>query len=350
MPVDEIHGSHGLFKCAAFGQERWQGIAHSAVVISERRHVITYDMEHPEDQCRPPDLLRQFVVTGVQHRDNLLQISILSDVPFRKCFPLNKIKHQNTRRMVHHGGRQAITDQTDRFAVLSVMGPRSRELLARAAADQVDDAALPFAAARQLRVGTTSVTAIRLTYVGELGYELHVPVDEALTVYQALMSAGADLGIRNAGYRAIESLRLEKGYRAWSSDLSPDHTPLEAGLAWAVKLNCETDFLGRAALLQQQGQGLKKKLACFTADDNNVNLIGRETLYRNEQRVGWLTSAGYGHTVDCPIGFGYVRNPDGIDQDYLERGDYSLEVAGVRVPCTIHFKPLYDPAMSRVRN
>ncbi|HCX88853.1 MAG TPA: FAD-dependent oxidoreductase, partial [Gammaproteobacteria bacterium] len=244
----------------------------------------------------------------------------------------------------------AITDQTDRFAVLSVMGPRSRELLARAAADQVDDAALPFAAARQLRVGTTSVTAIRLTYVGELGYELHVPVDEALTVYQALMSAGADLGIRNAGYRAIESLRLEKGYRAWSSDLSPDHTPLEAGLAWAVKLNCETDFLGRAALLQQQGQGLKKQLACFTADDNNVNLIGRETLYRNEQRVGWLTSAGYGHTVDCPIGFGYVRNPDGIDQDYLERGDYSLEVAGVRVPCTIHFKPLYDPAMSRVRN
>ena len=163
------------------------------------------------------------------------------------------------------------------------------------------------------------------------------------------MAAGSDLGIRNAGYRAIESLRLEKGYRAWGSDLSPDHTPLEAGLGWAVKLSSETDFLGKDALAQQRRQGLKKQLACFTPQDSSIHLIGRETIFRDDQRVGWLTSAGFGHTVGCPIGYGYVRNADGVDRAYLEQGDYSLEVAGTRVPCSLHLEPLYDPTSSRVK-
>ncbi|HJP07934.1 MAG: FAD-dependent oxidoreductase [Acidiferrobacteraceae bacterium] len=242
-----------------------------------------------------------------------------------------------------------ISDQTDHFAVLSIMGPRSRDLLARVTTEPVDNDALPFAMTRPLLIGETTVTAVRLTYVGELGFELHIPVSDALGVYQSLMSAGADMGIHNAGYRAIESLRLEKGYRAWGSDLSADHTPLEAGLGWAVKLESDIDFLGKAALMQQQSEGLKKQLACFTVEDIGINLIGRETLYRDDQRVGWLTSAGYGHTVGCPIGFGYVRNPDGVDQDYLKSGTYSLDIAGVKVPCMIHLKPLYDPSMSRVR-
>jgi len=242
-----------------------------------------------------------------------------------------------------------ITDQTDRYAVLSVMGPHSRELLDRVASDSVDDNALPFAGSRPLQVESSSITAVRLTYVGELGYELHIPIDEVLPVYRTLMAAGSDLGIRNAGYRAIESLRLEKGYRAWGSDLSPDHTPLEAGLGWAVKLSSETDFLGKDALLEQRRQGLKKQLACFTPQDSGIHLIGRETIFRDDQRVGWLTSAGFGHTVGCPIGYGYVRNAEGVDQTYLEQGDYSLEVAGTRVPCSLHLEPLYDPTSSRVK-
>ncbi|HBP84215.1 MAG TPA: FAD-dependent oxidoreductase, partial [Gammaproteobacteria bacterium] len=242
-----------------------------------------------------------------------------------------------------------ITDQTDRYAVLSVMGPHSRELLSRASPDSVEDSALPFAASRPLQVESSSITAVRLTYVGELGYELHIPIDEVLPVYRTLMAAGSDLGIRNAGYRAIESLRLEKGYRAWGSDLSPDHTPLEAGLGWAVKLSSETDFLGKDALAQQRRQGLKKQLACFTPQDSSIHLIGRETIFRDDQRVGWLTSAGFGHTVGCPIGYGYVRNAEGVDRAYLEQGDYSLEVAGTRVPCSLHLEPLYDPTSSRVK-
>ena len=229
------------------------------------------------------------------------------------------------------------------------MGPRAREVLSRVTTDPVDNEAFPFARVRHLQVGDSPVTVLRLTYVGELGFELHIPVGNALKVYQALMSAGADLGIHNAGYRAIESLRLEKGYRAWGADLSPDHTPLEAGLGWAVKLKSETDFLGKAALQQQRRDGLKKVMTCFTVQDPQVNLIGRETLYRNGERVGWLTSAGYGHTIGCSIGYGYVRNASGVDHDFLKNGEYTLEVAGIQVPCEIHLEPLYDPTMARIR-
>ncbi|MBT3974034.1 MAG: GcvT family protein [Acidiferrobacteraceae bacterium] len=243
----------------------------------------------------------------------------------------------------------SITDETDSLSVLSLMGPQAREVLSRVTTDPVDNEAFPFARVRHLRVGDSPVTVLRLTYVGELGFELHIPVDNALKVYQALMSAGDDLGIHNAGYRAIESLRLEKGYRAWGADLSPDHTPLEAGLGWAVKLKSETDFLGKAALQQQRRDGLKKVMACFTVQDPQINLIGRETLYRNGERVGWLTSAGYGHTLGCSIGYGYVRNASGVDHDFLKNGEYTLEVAGIQVPCEIHLQPLYDPTMARIR-
>ena len=150
---------------------------------------------------------------------------------------------------------------------------------------------------------------MRLTYVGELGWELHLPVAHALSVYRQVMAAGAEFGIANAGYRAIESLRLEKGYRAWGSDIGPDYTPFEAGLGWAVKLKKNIPFQGREALAAQQGRPLTKRLACFTLDDPEVVLLGRETIYRAGRRVGWLTSAGWGYTVATNIGYGYVRNP-----------------------------------------
>ena len=153
----------------------------------------------------------------------------------------------------------------------------------------------------------------------------------------------------NAGYRAIETLRLEKGYRAWGSDIGPDHTPVEAGLGWAVKLKKNVDFKGRAAIEAQVSGGVKKMLACFTVDDPEVILLGRETIYRDGQRVGWLTSAGYGHTVGKPIGYGYVRNPEGVDEAFLTSGAYELEVAAERVPCVLHLEALYDPEMARVK-
>jgi 4-methylaminobutanoate oxidase (formaldehyde-forming) len=168
-----------------------------------------------------------------------------------------------------------------------------------------------------------------------------------LVVYERLLEAGRGHGLVNAGYRAIESLRLEKGYRAWGSDIGPDHTPLEAGLKWAVKFS--KPFVGREALLAQRAQPLEKRLACFTVDDPDVILLGRETIYRNGERVGWLSSGGWGYTVAKNIGFGYVRSADGVSDAMLASGTYELEVASERIVCALHIGPLYDPRGERVR-
>ncbi len=252
-------------------------------------------------------------------------------------------------RNIPEGCRASLVDLTSGFAVLSLMGPRSRDVLAAVTPDDVSNAAFPFATWRAITIGGAPLRALRITYVGELGWELHIPTEHALAVYRRLVTAGAAHGLVNAGYRSIESLRLEKGYRAWGSDIGPDHTPLEAGLGWAVKLDGDRDFNGREALLAQQAKPLAKRFACFTLDDPEVVLLGRETLYRDGQRVGWLTSAGWGYTVGKNIGYGYVRNPDGIDDDFLFGGSYELEVACQRLACKIHRDALYDPAMARVK-
>jgi 4-methylaminobutanoate oxidase (formaldehyde-forming) len=153
----------------------------------------------------------------------------------------------------------------------------------------------------------------------------------------------------NAGYRAIESLRLEKGYRAWGSDIGPDHTPIEAGLGWAVKLRSEIDFRGRGAVAEQRTGGVRKMLAGFTCDPAVV-LLGRETIYRDGERVGWLTSGGYGYTIGRSIGYGYVRNRDGVTAEYVTGGTYELEVAGRQVPAEVCLRPFYDPTNARVKS
>jgi sarcosine dehydrogenase len=164
------------------------------------------------------------------------------------------------------------------------------------------------------------------------------------------MYAGAPLGLVNAGYRAIETLRLEKGYRAWGSDIGPDHTPVEAGLAWAMKMKSGVDFQGRAAVQAQLKDGVKKRLATFVTDAPDAILLGRETIYRNGVRAGWLASGGYGHTIGRPVGMGYIRHPDGVTEDYILSGTYELEVASERVPARVHLAPLYDPANQRIRD
>jgi 4-methylaminobutanoate oxidase (formaldehyde-forming) len=252
-------------------------------------------------------------------------------------------------RNLPDGADARLLDLTSATAVLPVMGPRARDLLARVTSDDVSNAALPFGAWRAIHVAGAPVRALRMTYVGELGYELHVPVEFACAVYDALAAAGQSLGLAHAGYRAIESLRLEKGYRAWGADIGPDYTPLEAGLGFAVKLGTPQPFLGREALERQRSTGLKKRLACFTVDDPKVVLLGRETIYRDGAPVGWLSSGGYGYTVAKAIGYGYVRHRDPIDADWLRAGRCELEVATERVPATLHLQALYDPIGQRIR-
>ncbi|ANM02255.1 sarcosine dehydrogenase protein [Rhizobium phaseoli] len=242
-----------------------------------------------------------------------------------------------------------LIDVTSAYSVLSLMGPNARAVLEKVTGSDVSNTAFPFGQVRTIGISGCPVRALRITYVGELGYELHVPIEYATAVYDALMASGGELGLVNAGYRAIESCRLEKGYRAWGSDIGPDHTPVEAGLGWAVKIRKNIPFRGREAIERQLAGGVKKRLACFVPDDPDIVLLGRETIYRNGKRVGWLSSGGFGYTLGKPIGYGYVRNPDGVTEDFILSGTYELDVARERIPCKVSLAPLYDPDMARVK-
>ncbi|MFM7654598.1 MAG: FAD-dependent oxidoreductase [Paracoccaceae bacterium] len=238
-------------------------------------------------------------------------------------------------------------DVTEGWGTLSLMGPRARDILAAVTAEDVSNAALPFGSARVLTIAGVKVRALRVTYVGELGWELHCPINQLGEVYDALMAADPDL--RPVGYRALESLRLEKGYRAWSSDITPNDTPFEAGLGWAVKLKSTTPFLGRAALEAAVGKPLTKSLMTFAVDAPDAVLVGRETILRDGQAVGYLTSGGYGYTVGKSIGMGYVRNEAGVNSDWLAAGRYALVIAGEETPALLEMKPLVDPEGARIK-
>ena len=242
-----------------------------------------------------------------------------------------------------------LVDVTSAYSVLSLMGPNARAVLEKVTSSDVSNAGFPFGRVTTIGIAGCPVRALRITYVGELGYELHVPIEYATTVYDALMAAGNPFHLVNAGYRAIESCRLEKGYRAWGSDIGPDHTPIEAGLGWAVKTKKATPFRGREAIERQLSSGVKKMLACFVPDDPDVVLLSRETIYRDGKRVGWLSSGGFGYTIGKAIGYGYVRDAEGVTEDFVLSGTYELDVARARVPCRVSLTPLYDAEMARVK-
>ena len=250
---------------------------------------------------------------------------------------------------LRHGADAELMDVTEAYGTLSLMGPKSRDVLAAVTKTDVSNAAFPFGAVREIEVAGHLVRALRVTYVGELGWELHVPLAGTGDVFDALMEAGRPFDIRPTGYRAIESLRLEKGYRAWGSDITPNDNPFEAGLGWAVKMKRGTDFIGRYALAEVAGNPLSKRLCCFTTIDPSVVLLGRETILRDGTPVGYLTSGGYGYTVNKSIGYGYVRNAGGVDDAFLTSGSFELVVANERVAATVHLDPLYDPKGERVK-
>lgn len=246
-------------------------------------------------------------------------------------------------------GDAELTDITQDWGTLSLMGPKARAVLARVTEADVSNDVFPFANIRELEIAGVTVRALRVTYVGELGWELHVPIDDTGAVFDVLMEAGAPENVRPIGYRALESLRLEKGYRAWSSDITPNDTPFEAGLGWAVKMKKNTSFMGRAALEQISGDLLSKRFAGFTLPDKDVVLAGRETILRNGEAVGYLTSGGWGYSIGKNIGYGYVRNPEGVTEEFLNSGNYELVVANEAYPAELRLGILYDPENKKVK-
>ncbi len=242
-----------------------------------------------------------------------------------------------------------IVDMTEHYSTLVLMGPNAREILGRVTSSDLSNSAFPYGHVEDVLISGFMAHCARITYVGELGYELHVPVAGAEVVFDALERAGRDQGLALCGYRAIESLRLEKGYRAWGSDITPNDTPFEAGLGFLLKMNSDADFIGKDALVAQQSKPLTKLLTGFTAEREDVVLVGRETILRDGKFAGYLTSGGYGYTIGKPIGYGYVRNAEGVDRDYVMRGSYELVVANEVVKAAPFLGSLYDPKNERVR-
>ena len=244
-----------------------------------------------------------------------------------------------------------VTDVTGGWTVLSVMGPNSRKLLQKVSKADFSNEAFPFASIREIGVGYATVLASRRTYMGELGWELYVPAEFAVTVFETLHGAGAEFGLRDAGYYAVESLRLEKAYRAWGRELTPDDTPWQAGLGWAVKLDKVGGFIGRQALVDAKAKPLVRRLVSVMIEDREPLLWGGETILRDGRPVGDLTSAGYGHTVGAAIGLGYARRDDGqpLDAAWLDSGRFEIDLAGTRLKARVSLRCLYDPAGARIK-
>ncbi|KAM7092717.1 sarcosine dehydrogenase, mitochondrial isoform 4-T8 [Molossus nigricans] len=246
--------------------------------------------------------------------------------------------------------RCQLIDSSEDLGMISIQGPASRAVLQEVLDADLSNEAFPFSTHKLVRAAGHLVRAMRLSFVGELGWELHIPRPSCVPVYQAVMAVGAKHGLVNAGYRAIDSLSIEKGYRHWHADLRPDDSPLEAGLAFTCKLRSSTPFLGREALEKQRAEGLRRRLVCFTVDEK-VPMFGLEAIWRDGQAVGHIRRADFGFTIDKTLAYGYVRDPSGgpVSLDFVKSGSYSLERMGVTYPAQAHVKSPFDPDNKRVK-
>lgn len=248
-----------------------------------------------------------------------------------------------------HDEQVFIDDVTEGIAVLALAGPKARDLLAAVSDSDLSNTAFPYMSWRDIVVGRWSARAARLSYVGELGWELYMPTGFAVAVYDMLFKAGGEFGLRNAGTTAMTCLRLEKGYRAWGHDLTPETTPLEAGLGFAAKIDLSTPFIGQGALRRQREEGLRRRLVTFTLDDREALAIGGEPILWNGDFVGQLSSAAFGHTVDRTVAIGLVQAGETNVDDMVAAGGFEIEIASERFATGASFQAPYDPGGERLR-
>lgn len=247
------------------------------------------------------------------------------------------------RKRLPSDGSVTITDLSGRYAGMGLWGPRARAVLAAVADENVSNEAFPFYTAQEIDVGPAPVYALRISYAGELGWELYAPVESGLRVWDAVWEAGRAHGMMAAGAGAFDSLRLEKGYRLWGSDIHTDYNPLEAGLGWAVRLDKE-GFLGRDALLAAKDQGVARKLCCLTLDDPGALAMGKEPILKDGRKIGYVTSANYGYSIGQFIVYGY------LPKEFAAVGtQVDVEYFGVRQSATVRKEPLFDPSSERMK-
>jgi len=260
-------------------------------------------------------------------------------------------RHAETWMRRHIGDAHAfVTDVTSGYAQINIQGPRSRELLASVTSADVSNEAFPFRTAAEIDIGFARVLCIRITYLGELGYELYIPAEQAVHVYDRLVDAGSAVGLRHAGLKALGSLRMEKGYRDYGHDIDNTDTVLEAGLGFAVALDKPGGFIGRDAVLAQKERGpLRRRLVQMRITDPGPLMFHAEVVRRDGKPAGYIRSASYGFTLGGAVGLAMLDADEPIDQAYLDASEWTVQIGAAVYPAVASLRPMYDPGNKRIR-
>jgi 4-methylaminobutanoate oxidase (formaldehyde-forming) len=261
------------------------------------------------------------------------------------------VRHAETwmRRHIPEAARAAVTDVTSAYGQLNVQGPNSRALLQRLTSVDLSHAAFPFRTAREIDVGFARALCIRITYLGELGYELYVPAEQAIHVYERLVEAGREFGLVHAGLKALSSLRMEKGYRDYGHDIDNTDGPYETGLAFALDLKKPGGFIGKEAVLERKAKGpLSRRLVQVLVKDPEPLMYHAEVVRRDGKPVGYVRAASYGHTLGGAVGLAMVEANAPLDDGWLGSGNWEVDIGGRLFPVVVSARPLYDPQMRRI--
>jgi len=243
-----------------------------------------------------------------------------------------------------------VTDMTSAFAQLNIQGPKSRELLQSITSEDVSNEAFPYRHVQEIAIGYGRAICVRITYLGELGYELYIPTEQAVHVYDTIVEAGKTVNLSHAGLKALGSLRMEKGYRDYGHDMDNTDDPYEAGLGFTIKLDKPSGFIGQEACLKKKAEGgLKRRLAQVLVNDPEPLLYHAEVVTRNGKNAGYVRSGSYCHTLGGAAGLFMIEADEVIDEAYIEKGTWEINIAGTMYPSRVSLKPLYDPEMKKIK-
>jgi glycine cleavage system T protein len=334
-----VRNGVGLFDMTSFGKIRVEG--RDALKFLQR--VCANDMD-----VAPGKIVYTQMLNARGGIESDLTVTRLSDTVFFLVVPGATLRRDLAWLRKHFGEDFAvITDVTAAESVLCLMGPKSRELIQKVSPNDFSNENNPFGTFQEVEIGYGIARAHRVTYVGELGWELYVSTDQTAHVFEAIEAAGADLGLKLCGLHTLDSCRIEKAFRHFGHDITDEDHVLEAGLGFAVKTS-KGDFIGRDAVLRKKDAGLSTRMLQFRLKDPQPLLFHNEAIVRDGKIVGTITSGNYGHHLGGAIGMGYVPSAGETDATVLA-SSYEIEIAGERVPAEASLKPMYDPKAERVR-
>lgn len=281
-----------------------------------------------------------------------LTVTKLTDEKYFVVVTDTQLRHAETwmKRNTPEGAHCFVTDVTSGYGQLNVQGPKSRELLQSLTNADLSDSAFPFRTAREIDIGYARVLCIRITYLGELGYELYIPAEQAVHVYDRVVEAGKNFGLRHAGLKALASCRMEKAYRDYGHDIDNTDNPLETGLGFAVDFNKPDGFIGKEALLKFKEKGpMTRRLVQVLVKDAEPQMFHAEVVHRNGKPVGYIRAASYGFTLGGAVGLAMIEAGEPVTPEYLNSATWEVDIAGKKYPAVVSLRPMFDPEMKKIK-